>query len=252
MRYTNSSAASSSKHHDRLGRQATVLGRPERHGVDAGLPRQISRRAPERHQSVGDSGAVEVHLQTAAAGECRQLLDLGERVDRAHVGRLGERQHRRLRVVRVTPGDRIECGSHAVGRHPEVVAGHALHDRPAAQHRRRPALAVEDVGRFVAQHRTPRRAQRRQRQGVGGGAAGDREHSGTVVLEHLAHPLFESGRDRVVAVGDGGAEIGLADRCQDLRGDPGGVVATKLDSAHPGVLPAPDQELGVVPGTTSN
>ena len=166
--------------------------------------------------------------------DCHQFGDLRGCVDGAVIGRNRQRQHRRLRVVRVAPPSRVQRVPKRVGSDPEVVATDATHDGTSAEHRGRATLALQDVGGFVTQDGAPRRAQRSQRQRVGGSAADDGEHLGIGMFEHLADLVAKLRRPVVGAVRQSRAHVGRRDRRHDLGCGAGGVVATELDvRIHP-------------------
>ena len=81
----------------RLGAHQPVLGATERERVDAGVDRerpQRRRRAAERGGGVGEPGAVEVDQHSHAVGLVAQRGDLVGGVERAELGRLGDRDAR--------------------------------------------------------------------------------------------------------------------------------------------------------------
>ena len=164
---------------------------PARHVSSAGVHPSAATR-------VGDAGAVHVHAQrTAPRRRRRRRATSARRVRRAVVGRAGERHDRRLGVVGIAPARRVERRRHRVRRQPERRAGEPAHDGAAAEQRRRPTLAVEDVRRLVAQHGAPRRAQRRQPERVRRRAADDREHGDVGVLEDVGDALAQARRPLV-------------------------------------------------------
>ena len=215
---------------DGVGAQRAVLGRPEREHVDAGPPRQLGRGAPERGDACWRCGRRPCARAANGRGRRRRWPATSSGVYDVpwSVGQR-ERHHRRLGVVRVAPAGRVERRRHRVRRQPERRTGQPAHHGAAAEQRRRPTLAVEDVGRLVAQHGAPRRAQRRQPERVGRRAADDREHRDVGVLEDVGDPLAQPRRPLVGAVGEGRALVGGGDGGEDLRRHAGGVVAAQLD-----------------------
>ena len=176
--------------------------------------------------------------QSAFTCDGGQLADLLRGVDGAVVGRDGERDHRRLRVVRVAP----PCGVERVPQRRRRETRNwspveAAHRRPATEHRRGSAFALQDVRGLVAQDRTPRRAQRGQCQRVGRSSADHGEDLRIGVLEDLANLVARIGGPLIGAVRQSRARVGGRDRRHDLGCGAGCVVAAELDGRiHPFVL----------------
>lgn len=77
---------------DRLGRPGAVLGAAEGEHVDTGFPGDVGRAAAQRHQRIGEAGAIHVQGQTARRSGGLQCADLVGGVDGAAFGRLGDRE----------------------------------------------------------------------------------------------------------------------------------------------------------------
>ncbi len=176
----------------RLRGQRAVLGGPERQRVHAALPRRLGRCAAQRHQGVGEAGAVDMQLQAFLARQLRDRPQLVRRVDRAELGGLGEADGAGLRMMHEAllemferGGDRrgLELGVGAFQRHELGAMGEEL---------RRAALVDRDMGFGMADDGAVLWHQRRQRQRVGARAVDDRIDR-DLALEDRAKPLGDAG-----------------------------------------------------------
>jgi hypothetical protein len=170
--------------HHRLERHRPVLGGAEGQGVDAGLPGQLRRRAPRLTSALAKRAPSMWRRMPATARELGNGLDLGRRVDRAGLARLGDRDRRGLGIVHAAD-EAVELAlDRARG---DLAAGLVEADQlgPAGEQFRRAALVDHDVGVGVAQHRAIGRRHGRQRQRVGG-RPGHHQERAQVPLEHLA------------------------------------------------------------------
>ena len=127
----NSLAAVEVEQHDRLGAPAAVLGAAEGDDVDAALPGHFGRRRCRAQPAHWRSA----RRPCAAAGQCFLAIagdrrDVVEAVDRADLGRLGDRDRRR-------PAGMHDFGREAADRRVETWP-----DR-CARARRRPAKSRE-------------------------------------------------------------------------------------------------------------
>ena len=184
------------QHDDGLGEQQPVLGAAERHDVDAHVGGQRAQRHAQRGRGVGEPCAVDVHPQPEVVRVGRDRPDLVGRVDRADLGRLGERDDARLRAVLVAEPPRLAVeqlgGELALGcgHGQQLDAGHAL---------RGAVLVGVDVRVARADHRAPGRQNGLQAQHVGTRAVEDRERLG-VLPEVAADDLLQPCGPRIRAV----------------------------------------------------
>ena len=170
----------------RLHAERAVLGGAEREHIHARLPGELGRRAAQAHQRVGETGAVHVHAQAPRA---RSSASAAPRpgVDRAEFGRLRERQHAGALFVFAAAHGGEHRGRPPAGVSLPAGAAHADQLGAAGEHLGRAALVDLDVRLVMADDRAVRRAARRQRQRIGGGA-GDDQIGGQVALEDVAQP----------------------------------------------------------------
>ena len=181
--------------------------------IDAGsLPPPRPRR---------DAGTVEVHAHSVGVGAVTEVGDLVGRVDGAHLGRLADRHHGRLRVVlAVEPRDvRVDVVRHQLA--VRCRDGDQLRPGEAG---RRAALVDDDVRAVGGDHRLPRLQQRREPDDVRAGPA-PAQVGGDLTVEELVHGQLGPAGPRVLAVGEGRPVVGPADRLDHIGRGAGGVVA---------------------------
>ena len=161
----------------RLAGQRAVLGRAERQGVDAGPPRDIcAGEQPSRDQRIGEARAVHMHREARLVGDRRQRGDLVERNRPCPLRSPGESDSAPGCADLTRPrGKRASVSRSAVGRDLAAFAGDADELGAAGEEFRRAAFVVVDMRFLVAEDRAPRRRQRGERQGVGGGAGRDQK-----------------------------------------------------------------------------
>src|SRR5207244_6165049 len=102
--------------------------------------------------------------------------------------------------------------------------------RSAAEEARRAAFVGGDVRLFVAVNRAVGGRERREAQGVGGGAGRDREGAHLGAEESAEHRI-EALRPWIVAVGEREPLVGLDDRRQDRGAGRGGLIAVAAPAA---------------------
>ena len=119
---------------------------------------------------IGEARAVHVQAEPARAGELADRGDFVGRIDQAIFGRVGDRDRVRLDLVDVVGGSR---------RSPRgSLSGVSFAPSPSAEHQLgamrvefgRAAFVVLDMRVAVADDAAVRRAQRGEREAVGGGA----------------------------------------------------------------------------------
>jgi hypothetical protein len=200
------------EHDDGLAVEHPVLGAAEAEHVDAGVGGERPQWNAEARRRVGDARSVHVQLHAERVHVVGDGPDLVDRVGRAELGGLGDRDDERLRPVLVSPAPGLSIdqlrGEFAVGRldGQELDAGDTLGS---------PGLIGVDVRGLGAHHRTPAGDHRLEPDDVGAGAVEHREHLNAlteVLGEHIVEPC---GVD-VVAVGDLVALVGRRDGVEDL------------------------------------
>ncbi len=210
---------------DRLTHRHAVFGAAEAQHVDAGLPGQFRRRAAEERAGVGKACAVHVQVQAQFLAGGADRLELVGAVHAADFGGLGNGDHARLGVVDVLA---LECNfADRLRGQLAVFTARGEQLGAVGEEFRRAAFVGLDVGRLGADDAVVALAQRRQGQGVGGGAVEGEEHL-AVGFEQLAEMVGGAGRPLVVAVGALVALVSLFHGGPGFRADAGIVVAGKL------------------------
>ena len=199
--------------HDRLGRQAAVLGRAEGQDVDAAFPRHLGRRAAQGDEGVGETRPVHVHLEAVPVRDLRQRRDLRRSVDEPGFRRLRDREPARRHLLdasRQAREERLERRRRDLGadaRQPGHLG--AMHVELG-----RAALVVDDVRLDVRDREAVGRHDRRQRQRVGAGP-GRGEEGLNLALEQRAEALLHPGGDLVRPISRKRAAVGAHERFED-------------------------------------
>ena len=110
------------KDDDRIAQCAAVLGRSERHDVNARAPSRLGWAAAEPCQRIRKARSIHMDLEAAPLGHLGDRTDLVERVDSAEIRRLRQIDRARLSAVNLpwrNPGQRF---SEAVGIDSAIVA----------------------------------------------------------------------------------------------------------------------------------
>ncbi len=180
----------------------------------------------ERGHRVGEARAVHVHAQLPAAGDSGNRPHLVHRVDRAHLGRLRERDHLGLGVVDV--GAARDQRLHRVGRQLAVGALGGQQLGTVGEELGAAALVRLDVRQLMADDGVVRLAQRGQRQRIGGGAIED-EKDFAIGLEQIADAVAYALRPGIVAVGGlVAAAVRFQEVLQGFRAEAGVVVGGEV------------------------
>ena len=208
------------EHHDRLAEHRPVLGAAEAQHVDAGVAGEGPQRQVERGGGVRDARAVHVQSHAVAMDVVGDLAQLVDRVPRAELGGLRQRDHERLGAVLVAPAPRLAVDQ--LRRQLAVVCRHREQLDPG--HPLRCACLIHvDVGGGCRDHGAPAREHRLEPDHVRPGAVEHREglHAFAEVLDE---DLLQASGVVVLAVGDLMTGIGLGDGFEHLRVDAGIVV----------------------------
>ena len=156
-----------------------------------------------------------------------ELPDLVRAIDRAGFGRLRERQDRRTDMMRAAPLPLIERALQRRRRDLAGFAGKPDQLDAAAEEFRRAAFVGGDVRLVMAQHGAPGRREVRERERVRRGA-GRHQEDRDLALKDLGECPLDPFGPVVVAVGQRGAVVGAGNGREDLRRDPGCVVACEV------------------------
>ena len=170
--------------------------------------------------------------QTAFLRDRGKLRDERDGIHGTEVRRGGERQHRRLRMVRVPPPGGRERVPDRVAVEERAIAGQPAHDGAAREHRCRAALAAQDVCGVVTQHGTPWRAERRECQRIGGRPTHHREHRRVGMFEDLRRDQLQPSSPRVGSVRQRRTGVRGGHCGEDVGSDTAGVVAAQFDLTH--------------------
>ena len=205
--------------HDELRREQPDLRPAEADDVRPDARRDLAQADVERGGGVGQPRAVDVQEHPARVRVVRERGHLLDRVERAELGRLRDRDDPGLDDVLVAdprqpPLDELG-GELAVGRghRQQLDAGHRL---------RGAALVDVEVRALRADHALPRPQHRPQPDDVRRRPVEDRE-ADRACAEVLAHPLGKPRRHGIGAVGDHVPGVRGGDRLQRL-GERGRVV----------------------------
>jgi len=160
-------------------------------------------------------------------GDVGELPGLIRAVDRAGFGRLRERQDRRTDMMRAAPLPVIDC---MLKRRRRDLASFACKPEKldaAAEEFGRATLVGGDVRLVVAEHGAPGRREVRERKRVRRGA-GRHQEDRDLALKNLGECPLDASGPIIAAVGQRGALVRPRNGREDLRRDPGGVVACKV------------------------
>ena len=200
---------------DGLGGQRTVLGRTERHDLDAGLPCDFGRGQPERCHGIGKPRPIHMHAQTPSPRDFGKCADLVGRIDGTEFGRLRDGQGGRLHMMhdagrecrqRGLQRRRIDPGTRPRKRHQL---------RPARKHLGRAAFIDMHMGQLMAHNGAMWRRHGRQRQGVGGRPGDDRKDR-NLAFEDRREPAAQARGHPVRTIGSGRPVIFPCQRIQNL------------------------------------
>ncbi len=190
----------------------------------------FGRRHAAGDERIGETCAVHMRAEPRRVGDVTEFRDLVDPVDRPGLGRLRQRQRAGLGRFDKPARKARQCLAKGCGRDLAAVSGDPDQLRAAGEEFRGAALVVVDMRLLVAEHGLPGLGQRRKRERVRGGAGGD-EKCGDLRFEHIAQ---HRRRPRGVVVRAIGRRIHPGrrrDRLQNLRRDPGAVVAREVHSA---------------------
>ena len=213
---------------DRLPEHRAVLRAAERAHVDPGLDEHRAQVDPERGDRVRDARAVDMEQQPARARRLAERAQLGDRVDGADLGRLGDRDRPGLYVVLVA--DPPHLALHVVGGELAVL-DRDVDQLPAVEALERGALVDRQVRRGGTDDRLVRPQRRGERDDVRPGPV-EREKDARVLAEQRAEGGLRAARGVVVAVAGGVAVVRRGERGQDRRVDAGVVVAGEMAVGH--------------------
>ena len=212
--------------HHRLDAHAAVLGAAKAEDVDARFPRHFGRGAVQRVDGIGKTRAVQMDGQVEFAGHGGQGAQLVQRIDLATFGHLSDADGAALWPVHTArlfacDGRVQRLGGHLVAARYQRQLGAACIEFGGV------AFVFVDVGDVAAKDGGIRGGVARQRQRVGGGACGNKEHFGLGRLERAADGLSHLVHHRIVAIGHGVARVVLHHAVHDLRMNGAGVVRGK-------------------------
>ena len=184
------------------------------------VAREGAQRQAEGCRGVRDPRAVHVQAHAVPVDVVGDRAQLVDRVQRAELGGLRQRDHERLRAVLVAPAPRLAVDE--LGRELAVV-GRDGQELDAGDPLGSAALVDVDVRGGCRDHGAPAGEHRLQPDDVRAGAVEDRERL-DALAEVLDEDLLQPRGVLVLAVGDLVAVVGGGDRGEHLGMDAGVVV----------------------------
>ncbi len=222
--------------HDRLRAPAAVLGAAEGHDVDAAFPRHLGRCRVERDQPVGEARAVHMQRQPVSASDFGNRPDPVQLVERADLGRLGDRdgsglagmdELRRIAPDRGFQGVRFHPSQRPVDR-AEPAVGEIF---------RRAGLVGDHMRLAVAEGHASRPRDRAHRKRIRGRACAD-EEDGDLAFEDVVECALDLSVQLARSV-SGSETGGVAGQARDdLRVGAGPVVRGKEHGSNSGLRSA--------------